>query len=281
MACRSSRRHPTRRRASGMPQRVGRSACSAVPYGPPVVCGILERRAAHRHGLVRQEDCARLGRRHGSRVAAVHRTHRARSWAPHSPPMGGASPQPRTTRPCATGMPRRGREILLLDGHSGPVASAAFSPDGRQVVTGSYDKTRLHSGCRDGSTTAAAEWTHGPGRERRVLTRRHARRHGIARQNRAHLGYRNGPRNGRADRAHGPRGNRRLLLRRRADSHGVTGQDGAHLGCRERPRTHGAERSHRALGVRGVLARRSAYRHCLGRPDRRASGMPGPVEKYC
>ena len=43
-------------------------------YGPIVVCGILERRAAHRHGLVRQ-DCARLGRRHGSRVAAVHRTH--------------------------------------------------------------------------------------------------------------------------------------------------------------------------------------------------------------
>ena len=33
------------------------------------------------------------------------------------------------------------REILTLKGHSGPVTSAAFSPDGRRVVTASWDDT--------------------------------------------------------------------------------------------------------------------------------------------
>ena len=30
---------------------------------------------------------------------------------------------------------------VLLEGHTGGVTSAAFSPDGRRVVTGSYDNT--------------------------------------------------------------------------------------------------------------------------------------------
>jgi WD40 repeat protein len=34
-----------------------------------------------------------------------------------------------------------GRELLTLEGHSGGVTSVAFSPDGKRIVSGSYDNT--------------------------------------------------------------------------------------------------------------------------------------------
>jgi len=34
-----------------------------------------------------------------------------------------------------------GAALQTLEGHSGGVSSAAFSPDGKQVVSGSHDKT--------------------------------------------------------------------------------------------------------------------------------------------
>jgi len=37
--------------------------------------------------------------------------------------------------------PATGKELLTFKGHSGLVNSAAFSPDGQQIVTGSSDQT--------------------------------------------------------------------------------------------------------------------------------------------
>ena len=34
-----------------------------------------------------------------------------------------------------------GEEMLTLKGHSGSVLSVSFSPDGKRIVSGSYDKT--------------------------------------------------------------------------------------------------------------------------------------------
>jgi WD40 repeat protein len=34
-----------------------------------------------------------------------------------------------------------GKEIRVFTGHTGPVTSVAFSPDGRAVLSGSQDKT--------------------------------------------------------------------------------------------------------------------------------------------
>ena len=50
-----------------------------------------------------------------------------------------------------------GRSLLMLKGHSAGVSSVAFSPDGTQIITGSWDKT-------------AKVWDTQTGREIRTLT---------------------------------------------------------------------------------------------------------------
>ena len=35
----------------------------------------------------------------------------------------------------------KGKEILSLKGHTGPVTSVAISPDGKRIVSGSHDRT--------------------------------------------------------------------------------------------------------------------------------------------
>src|SRR5262249_29133719 len=37
--------------------------------------------------------------------------------------------------------PATGRQLRLLQGHTGPVESVAFGPDGKTLVTASYDRT--------------------------------------------------------------------------------------------------------------------------------------------
>ena len=55
---------------------------------------------------------------------------------------------------CGIGTPGRGEGLRLLEGHAGDVTAAAFSPDGRRLVTGSQDGTaRLWDGA-DGAALA-------------------------------------------------------------------------------------------------------------------------------
>ena len=60
-----------------------------------------------------------------------------------SRPMEPASSPPVLTTPRACGTPRSGQLLLTLTGHSGQVWDAAFSPDGKHIVTASSDKSAI------------------------------------------------------------------------------------------------------------------------------------------
>ena len=71
---------------------------------------------------------------------------------------------------------------------SGAVWSAAFSPDGTRVVTASDDKTARVWDAATGKPLTRPAHASGPGEERRVQPRRHARGHRERRQDRAGVG---------------------------------------------------------------------------------------------
>ncbi len=70
-------------------------------------------------------------------------------FPPPSARTASASSPPLMTRPRASGTPRPERQIALLKGHDGSVVSAAFSPDGKRVVTASDGQHRARLGPRD------------------------------------------------------------------------------------------------------------------------------------
>ena len=96
------------------------------------------KRIAHRQS---GQDGAGLGRTRRARRWPFSRDTRARSPAWRSAPTASASSPGVRTRRRGCGTPRRGRRRLALKGHTGPVTSVAFSPDGKRVLTGSYDTT--------------------------------------------------------------------------------------------------------------------------------------------
>ena len=69
----------------------------------------------------------------------------------------------------------------LLKGHTSGVLSAAFSPDGRRVVTASYDSARLWD-AESGKEIALLKGHIGCGAERRLQSGRPAARDGVFRQ---------------------------------------------------------------------------------------------------
>ena len=57
-----------------------------------------------------------------------------------------------------------GKELRAFKGHGSYVYSVAFSPDGKRVLTGSFDKHRPPVGRRDGEGNSA------PSRDMRALS---------------------------------------------------------------------------------------------------------------
>ena len=66
---------------------------------------------------------------------------------------------------------KSGAEVLTLKGHTGPVTSASFSPDGSRVVTGSDDKTAKVWDAKSGAEVLTLKGHTGVG----LLRRRSAR----------------------------------------------------------------------------------------------------------
>ena len=91
------------------------------------------------------EDKTRCGcgmRRRGRRSARRCRGTRPRCRASPSAPTADASSRAATDRDAAAvGCADRGADRRAAAGHEGSVTSVAFSPDGRRIVSGSWDKT--------------------------------------------------------------------------------------------------------------------------------------------
>ena len=78
------------------------------------------------------------------RANDARRSHRrAGSWCWHWPTRRTARPWPRpgTTRWSSCGIVASGRVVGRLEGHRDAVSCLAFSPDGKTLATGSYDRT--------------------------------------------------------------------------------------------------------------------------------------------
>ena len=71
------------------------------------------------------------------------------------------------------------RERRVLKGHGGPVTSAAFSPDGKRVVTASRTTRRASGTPRPGREITVLKGHDGYGLFRRLQPGRQARRHRV------------------------------------------------------------------------------------------------------
>ncbi len=72
-----------------------------------------------------------------------------------------------------------GRELTVLRGHMDAVRSAAFSPDGKRIVTASYDRTARIWDAATGKEITILRGHETIGDVRRLQSRRLADRHGF------------------------------------------------------------------------------------------------------
>ena len=80
------------------------------------------------------------------------------------------------------------RQLAVLPGHGDEVYSAAFSPDGRRIVTASEDQTARIWDAATAKLLAVLSGHDDAVCARRVLARRATHRHGLPRSDRADLG---------------------------------------------------------------------------------------------
>ena len=197
------------------------------------------------------------------------------SSPPPTRPTASASSRRRATRPRASGMQPRAPSSPCSRDIAIEVRSAAYSPDGRRIVTASCDKTARIWDAATGTQFAVLSG-HSVPSFRCLLTRRQAHRHRVVRQDRAHLGCGHGHRARRAvgamvDRLTPPpthptasASSPRRPTRPRASGMQPTGAQLALLP------------GHSAIvDVRRLLARRQAHRHRVERQDRAHLGRAG------
>ena len=172
-------------------------------------------------------------------------------------------------------------ELMTLKGHTDSVCSAAFSPDGSRIVTGSWDQTAKVWDARSGAEVLTLKGHTESRRLGGVQPRRLAHRHREPRRHNEGLGRGAAPKSSRSGHtglggsaAFSPDGSRIVT---------VGGLDGtAKVWDAERRRGPHAQGAHPTRRLGGVQPRRLAHRHRkrgpdgegLGRAERRRGPHP-------
>ena len=133
------------------------------------------------------------------------------------------------------------------------VRSAAFSPDGRRIVTASVDKSARIWDVDSGREMMRLEGHPAPVRAAAILAGRHTRRHGFDGQDRAPLGSRDRPTGPIVHRAHRQCELGGVFTRRRPRRDGIVRRDQSCLGDGDGAADIAAEWSH-ALVVSVVFS---------------------------
>ena len=158
------------------------------------------------------------------------------------------------------------------------VNSAAYSPDGKFIVTAGWDADCPHLGRRHRPRTAYVKRPHRLGQLSRLQPRRQVHRHRQSRRDRPHLGRRHRPGTAYAQRPHRLGQLSRLQPRRQVHRHRQRGPYRPHLGRRHRPGTARRSSGHTGCGQLSRLQpRRQVHRHRQSATRPPASGTPPPA----
>ena len=189
------------------------------------------------------------------------RATRARSMMRRSRPMVSASSPPAATVQRECGTWPTAELLAKLEGDTGSVNDAFFSPDGQRIVTASGDKTARVWNAADGQLLLKIEG-HTAAVPRVFLAQRPAHRHRQQGQHGAGVELANGQLAGQARRPHGP-----VSMTRRSRPTASTSSPPAwtaRRGCGTRRMANWWPSSKATpTGLTcGLLARRPAHRHC-------------------